>query len=170
MSDSIDSVTGQKLSTRAYNGSALVSDLTQGFLAGKCYRAYKEFSANTVLKFSSAKPFLLTMQQLYLSAGAVRAVISVGGTPGGTFTALPTKFGRNGNVGAGPTQQVQVQQGGTITGGTEREVLLAASGAGVGIASVLPSPRSLPAGDYYITLTVTGTTAGIYVLEWEELF
>ncbi|WYW03151.1 hypothetical protein Laguja5_00001 [Pseudomonas phage vB_PpuP-Laguja-5] len=152
-----------------FDGGNSVTQLTSSFLKGKCYRAFKEFTANTQLRFVATKPFLLTSQSLYLDAGACRGVITVGSTPGGTFTALPTKFAVNGVISPAPTPDVVVSEGGTIAGGTVREVLRTASGAGVGINSSVSTPRLLPAGTYYIQLTITGTTSGIYAIEWTEL-
>jgi hypothetical protein len=148
--------------------SLYVQNQTSGFEAKRQFRLYREFSAATVIKLVFAKPFYLTSQVLYCDAGNARAVISQGGTEGGSFTALTTKFGKyllDGPVVGNTTATV----GGTIAGSTEREVIRAASGAGVGIVNASQGVRALAAGTYYISIGVTGTTSGVYSVEWEEL-
>ncbi|WYW04059.1 hypothetical protein BotAed_00001 [Pseudomonas phage vB_PpuP-BotAed] len=165
----IDDRLGSPGHALSFDGALAVTDLSRSFLLGKAYRAYKAFTANTQLRFVATKPFLLTFQSLYCDAGQATAVITAGSTNGGSWTVLPTKFPVNGVFLPAPTPTVAVEEGGTITGGTERERLRAASGAGVGIVNTVVSPRLLPAGTYSIALTVTGTTAAIYTLEYTEL-
>jgi len=160
---------GGQGSATSFDGALSVTELSKGFLAGKSYRAYKAFTANTQLRVVATKPFLLTFQSMYCDAGQATAVITAGSTLGGSWTALPTKFPVNGVVSPAPTPTLAVEEGGTITSGTERERLRAASGAGVGIVNTVISPRLLPAGTYSIALTVTGTTAAIYTIEYTEL-
>lgn len=162
-------ISGGNSSHYAYEGSLLTVAATKGFFLGRSFRAYKEFTANTTLKFVATKPFLLTDQTLGVDAGAAVARISVGGTESGTWTALSTKFTKNGLKVITP--DVAISQGGTVSGGTERDVLRASAGAGGNAATTqsnLSSPRLLPAGTYYITITVTGTTSGVYGIEYEE--
>lgn len=155
----------------AINGSLLVREQTSGFFNKKQFRAYYEFAATTVLRFTAARPFLLTHQSLWTGQGSARMVISTGGTPGGTFTPVATKFCKyllDGAVDGDTT----LAAGGTVTIGQEREVLRSDSstaGGGSGNSNTLGGERALPAGTYYMTITVTGTTAGMYSLEWEEL-
>jgi hypothetical protein len=97
-------------------------------------------------------------------------VIRTGGTAGGTFTGMSTKFGLN-TVGGEAPGFATFSTGGTITGGVEREVLRAdssTSGGGSGNADQVVNRRYLPAGTYYFEIVVTGTTTGMYSLEWEE--
>lgn len=170
MADTVDAVTGQKLSFKGFNGALLTNpDLSDAFLKGKAYRMYKAFAAATQIRFVATRPFILKSQTMYCDAGQATAVITAGSTLGGSWTAVPTKFPVNGTVSPVPTPTSTVEEGGTITGGTERERMRAASGAGVGIVNTVGTPRLLPAGTYSIALTVTGTTAAIYTLEWEEL-
>lgn len=169
MSQTFNDRTGSRTSTVGFDGAPATTSLSRAFLQGKAYRAYKAFSADTQLRFVATKPFLLKSQTMYCDAGQAAAVITAGSTIGGTWTALATKFPVNGVISPAPTPTVAVEEGGTITGGTERERLRAASGAGVGIVNTVNTPRLLPAGTYSIALTVTGTTAAIYTLEYEEL-
>lgn len=160
---------GGQGSATSFDGALATRELSKAFLGGKAYRAYKAFTANTQIRFVATKPFLLKSQSMYCDAGQATAVITAGSTLGGSWAALPTKFPVNGVVSPAPTPTVTVEEGGTITGGTERERLRAASGAGVGIVNTVVTPRLLPAGTYSIALTVTGTTAAIYTIEYDEL-
>lgn len=169
--NSID-VQGVLSSSRLFRGAELTREGGLGIWQQKCFRAYREFSANTVIKFVASKAFLLTAQSLWTGQGAARLVISTGGTEGGTFVALPTKFCTNTRDGATQAGSTVVTVGGTVTIGTEREVLRADSGSaggGSGNAAEMMSERILAAGTYYMSITVTGTTSGMYSLEWEEL-
>lgn len=155
----------------SWRGNQLVSLLTRGFYEKKQFRAYKEFTANTVVKAVFAKPFYLTSQVLYCDAGAAKVTVSTGGTEGGVFVDMPTKFCKYLIEGA-VTGSTTITTGGTVTIGNEREVMRVACGTGGNAqtaATSLTSIRALPAGTYYITITVTGTTSGIYSLEWEEI-
>ncbi len=169
MSQTFNDRTGSRTSNVGFDGAASSTSLSRAFLAGKAFRLYKAFTANTQIRFVATKPFLLKSQTMYCDAGQATAVITAGSTLGGSWAALPTKFPVNGVVSPEPTPTVTVEEGGTITGGTERERLRAASGAGVGIVNSVVTPRLLPAGTYSIALTVTGTTAAIYSIEYEEL-
>jgi hypothetical protein len=152
------------------SGSLFMQDQTRGFPEKRQFRAYKEFSVLTVIKMVFAKPFYLTAQSLWTGQGAARLVISTGGVEGGTFVTMPTKFCKwllDGPV-AGNTL---VTTGGTVTIVNEREVLRSDSGTaggGAGNGTELANKRALPAGTYYFTITPTGTTSGMYSLEWEE--
>ena len=151
-------------------GALFVTEQTKGFHEKRQFRAYREFTGATVIKAVFAKPFYLTAQSLWTGQGAARLVVSTGGTEGGTFTAMPTKFCKwllDGAQAGFTTMSV----GGTVTIGSEREVLRADSGTnggGSGNGTELSGRRALPAGTYYFTITPTGTTQGMYSLEWEE--
>lgn len=163
-----DALTGKLESIRTYKGTLITRD-DLALLEGRAFRAYREFSANTTIKLVFTKPFRLTQQNLWTGQGAARVVVSTGGTEGGTFTAMTSLFNKNTQTGAAPTTVATV--GGTVTGGTEREVLRSDSGSaggGVGTPNQQDGDRMLAAGTYYITITVTGTTSGMYSLEWVE--
>lgn len=159
----------QETTQRGFNGAALRQELTLGFLQGRAFRAYRKFTANVTLRLTATKPFMLTEQRLSCSQGAAEATIYVGSTGGGTYTQLPTRFTKNGVYSPAPTPVVSIDVGGTRTGGTEREVISVNSGAGAGAVSVQNSPRLLPAGTYWIDIVVTGSTTGVYSIEYEEM-
>lgn len=160
--------TGQYESSASFRGASLTLDATPGLFRGRCYRAYKEFTGATVLRLVASTPFMLTAQVLFVDTGQARCVVSTGGTPGGTFTTLPTVFNKNGVVVA-PAPSAVLTQGGTVSAGTEREVLRVNAGGGQGAITSLAGVRYLPAGTYYISISVTGSTSGMYSIEYEEL-
>ena len=171
---SISVETGRYEQEASFRGSLLTTSISPSFMEGRSYRAYKEFTANTVLRFVAARPFMLTLQTLWTDTGSAKATVWAGGTAGGTFVALPTVFARNGTVSPVPAPDVVITQGGTVTGGTEREVLRVTAGGGLltaaaGAGGQLGSARKLPAGTYFISIVVSGTTSGIYSLEYDEL-
>lgn len=139
----------------------------EGLFAGRQFRFYREFTAATVLKLVFTKPFILTDQRLYVDAGQAKVTVSVGGTEGGTFTGFTGVFGKNG-INVKPSGATAFA-GGTITGSTEREVIRVNAGAGSGFSADTANARVLPAGTYYMSVTVTGTTSGVYSFEFETL-
>lgn len=162
--------TGRQDSAATFQGAALTLDATPNLFKAKSFRAYREFTASTVLRFTASTPFLLTIQRLNVDSGAARATITVGSTPTGTFAPLPTRFSKNGVTSPQPTPDVAIDVlTGTITGGTEREVIRVNSGAGAGAVSELTGVRLLPAGTYWINIVVTGSTSGLYAIEYEEV-
>lgn len=162
--------TGAVEGSRALDGSMSVTDRTVALYEKRLFRAYREFTGNTTVKFVAGKNFHLTSQRIWTGKGAVRLAITTGGTEGGTFTPLATKFSLN-TVGAVAAGSTNVSVGGTHTGGTEREVLRSDSGTaggGQGNGDYVVNSRYLTAGTYYFDIVVTGTTDGMYILEWEE--
>lgn len=162
---------GADESIHSLGGALLVQEQTKGFTEKRQFRAYHRFTANFSLKMVFAKPFYLTFQRLWTGAGACVLTIQnqgVEATPYVTpFTTKSCKWLLDGPI-AGFTT---ITSGGTLTSGAEREVLESDSGTGGnanGNGSDLADRRALPAGTYYFTGVVTGTTKGAYSLEWEE--
>lgn len=166
-----DALTGKYSDHQTFRGAALSLDATGGFFQGKQYRAWVEFTANTTIQFTASQPFMLQSQSLFCDAGAVRVAISTGSTPSGTFTAIADQpVAKNRLTGTPNIPHVSLTSGGTVTGGTVREVLRASAGtSNAGLPTAMQGVRALPAGTYSISITVTGTTSGLYSLEWEEL-
>ena len=152
-----------------FRGSMFVTQMSRGLWEKKKFRVYREFTGATAIKFVITKNFILTLQDLQLDAGAVKVQILSGATEAGVFTPVTTKFCMN-TVGGDVPGNCVVSAGGTLTGGVEREVLRANAGGGQGAGRPgAAGARVLSAGTYYMNLTVTGTTSGVYALEWEEL-
>lgn len=163
---------------RSFRGAAFVQFMSKGFWQGRQFRAYREFTLtanqSVTLRFTATKPFILSHQQVYLVAGDVRVVVRAGATPAGTWTPITTinpKF----RIGMEPVSTVAIATGGTVTGGSEREVILAAAGTGGAIKTAGSfgedqSYRGLPATTFYQTITAGPDGAqGMYLLEWEDL-
>lgn len=159
-----------------------------GFFEGREFRAYKELniaaSSTYVIKAVVPINLILNSVQPVVESGHLRLATAVGGTEGGTFTALPTIFARN-NMSAGKdhrydypgiyTRQVTIFEGGTHTGGTELDVVrlkVAANANFAGLASVEEdAPRGVAANTYYFRLQNLSTTdaiTGTFKVEWEE--
>lgn len=167
---SID-VNGTLSSERLFRGAQLTTDMSLGLWQKKQFRAYREFVANTTLVMVCSTPILLTYQSLFLTSGIARAVISTGDTPTGVPSQLFTKYCKN-TIDGAVAGNTSISTLTSSTGGGQREVLIAAAGTGVGLGNQhLPmgGPRLLAAGTYYINIVVTGSTSGMYSLEWEEL-
>lgn len=166
-------LTGLREVLRNFRGALLVQLQSVGLWEGKQFRQYRAFNDTTYLRFTAARPFILSKQLLYVDDGQAQVRVLTGSTPSGVWTNTPTQTNKNrySPAALAYVQQNVVQAGGTFTGGTERELFRADSGGGQGVAfsSVEENVRVLPAGDYYFEITVTGTTAGIYSFEWEEL-
>lgn len=167
---SYNAFTGRQDAEATFQGASLNLDATPNLFKAKAFRAYTEFTTNTVLRFTATTPFLLTSQKLHVDTGAVRTTITVGSTPTGTFAPLPTRFSKNGVTTPQPTPAISIDVlTGTIAGGTEREVIRVNSGAGAGAVSELTGVRLLPAATYWISIVVTGSTSGLYAIEYEEV-
>lgn len=173
-----DVLTGLFKSIRGFRGAMQVLLLGDGFWQGRQFRMYREFTLTAgqvvTLQWVATEPFLLQHQSLLLVGGDARAVIVTGATPSGTFTPISTVNPKY-RIGIDPVSTVTVSAGGTVTGGTEREVLLCAASTGGATKSALgetalPSTRGLPATTFYQTITAGANGAtGIYAVEWEDL-
>jgi hypothetical protein len=173
-----DVLTGLWRSVRGFRGSMQVAPLGDGFWQGRQFRAYKEFTlaagASLTLRVVASKPFILQAQDLYTEEGSCRAVVRALGTPSGAWSTLSTvnpKF----RIGMEPVSTIVLSEGGTYTGGQEREVLRGASATGgatklSSAGSSLAGWRGLPASTFYITITAGADGCiGIYSIEWEDL-
>lgn len=165
-------VRGASSSARYFKGAQLSTDMSPGLWEGRQFRAYRQFSAAVLLRFNATKDFILTAQSLSVSAGqGTVQILTSPTTDTGTWAAIGTNVQKNRLSVNTYVQANAVQVGGAITGGTEREILVANAGVGQGnsAANILASPRLLPAGLYYFNITISGTTAGVFSIEWEEL-
>jgi hypothetical protein len=153
------------------SGVALMDLVSPGLWEGKTFRVYREFTANSVIRFVANTDFVLDSQVLQVIAGEARVEVVTGGTPSGTFTALPTHFNKK-LTGTPVTPTFDIGVGGTHTGGTTREVLVVGTPSGGGAVAAgtqSQGKRLLPAGTYYMRITVTGTTRGMWAVEYDKL-
>lgn len=150
-----------------------------GFFAGREARTFYQFEiasgATQVIKVVSVTDTILQSFGVELDLAEIRVELVVGGTEGGTFsTALPILKTNTMSTASDYTPQVTMNRGGTHTGGTVVDLLVAISGnnpnKSVSQSTSENLPQGFPAGTYYIRLTNTdGNTAkGIFRARWEE--
>lgn len=161
------------------------------FFAGRRFRMYKaatilkDGSAPLSIRFTCAINFILSLQQIAITQGAIqlqvfRDDVSTPIVPSGTWTNIPV-IGSN-RMSTVPlpvyATQMAVQSGGTFTGGVEVDLIqIRASAANNTATNVTQgiNDRGLPAGAYYLrfnTLTgglvVNDDCQMIYRAEWME--
>jgi hypothetical protein len=150
-----------------------------GFFAGREARTFYQFEiasgATQVIKVVSQTDTILQSFGVELDLAEIKVELVVGGTEGGTFnTALPIFKTNTMSTASDYTPQVTMTRGGTHTGGTVVDLLVAISGdnpnKSVSQSTSEELPQGFPAGTYYIRLTNTdGNTAeGIFRARWEE--
>jgi hypothetical protein len=158
-----------------------VDSAQTSFFEGREGRMFKELSlasgATYVIKVVVAVDTVLYKVDLVLDAGAITLRTKVGGTEGGTFTALPSVFLKNNMTTRRQPYYVlrnQLFEGGTHTGGTTLDVVkVATAGATAQKTTVGSSPfdeRGVSANTYYFVFTNTSneTSTGVFHCWWEE--
>lgn len=150
-----------------------------GFFAGREARTLYEFSiasgATQVIKVIAPTNTIVQQFAVDLFLAEIRLELVVGGTEGGTFnTALPIFKTNTMTTQSGYTPQVTMNRGGTHTGGTVVDLLIAVSGDNANKAIATSATEALPqgfaAGTFYIKLINTdgATATGIFRARWEE--
>lgn len=146
-----------------------------GFFAGREFRTFMRFTANTIIKATVPVNTILFGLQVALSAGEVDIETVVTGTEGGTFgVALPI-FPRN-TMDERPAPfydpVVTLFSGGTHTGGVVLDALHLKVADNSNFANSAGAEqgdeRGVGVGTYYFRMTVTGATVGIFKARWEE--
>lgn len=158
-----------------------VDSAQTSFFEGREGRMFKELSlasgATYVIKVVVAVDTVLYKVDLVLETGAITLRTKVGGTEGGTFTALPSVFLKNNMTTRRQPYYVlrnQLFEGGTHTGGTTLDVVkVATAGATAQKTTVGSSPfdeRGVSANTYYFVFTNTSneTSTGVFHCWWEE--
>jgi hypothetical protein len=150
-----------------------------GFFAGREGRTFYEFSiasgATQVIKVVSPVDTILQTFGVELDLAELRVELISGGTEGGTFdTALPIFSTNTMSTASGYTPQITMNRGGTHTGGTVVDLLIAIAGEKLQKATSIQVSENLPlgfaAGTFYIKLENTdgATATGIFRARWEE--
>lgn len=156
-----------------------------GFFAGRFFRSYIESlipvaGPSVQFRFTSPIDFILWLQSLELTQGAVELRVYTGATGSGTWTQRPV-IGVN-RMAQRPqpyyAAQCTLETGGNFTGGTEVDVLKVRTSAANNTAQNVGdswTERGLPAGTYYGRLqtlagglNVNDPAQLIYSLTWEE--
>lgn len=152
-----------------------------GFFAGREFRTFRRINIGTgnseVIEATVPLNVILAGLKINMTDGWVDVETVVGGTPGGTFGDDLPIFNRN-NMTEVPTPlytpQVALAAGGTHTGGTVLDVLMArAAGATAQASSVgdaISDERGIAAGTYYFRISNegSGTATGVFSAWWEE--
>jgi hypothetical protein len=150
-----------------------------GFFAGREGRTLYEFSiasgATEVVKIVSPVDTILQTFGVELDLAELRVELVSGGTEGGTFaTALPIFKTNTMSTASTYTPQITMNRGGTHTGGTVVDLLIAIAGEKTQKATSIQVSETLPlgfaAGTFYIRLINTdgATATGIFRARWEE--
>ena len=150
-----------------------------GFFAGREARTFYDFSiasgATQVIKVVSPVDTIVQMLSVELDLAEIKVELVSGGTEGGTFgTPLPVFKTNTMSTASDYTPQVTMNRGGTHTGGTVVDLLVAISGANanksVSQATSEEYPQGFAAGTFYIRLINTNgnTATGIFRARWEE--
>jgi len=161
-----------------------VENLRLGFLEGREFRMFKELNLASgqvyIVKVQTPVDLLLGQLDLTLDSGSLRMTTYVGGTPTGTFSETLNLVPKN-NMSKRPTPYYTPQTvltaiptGGTLTGGTEIDVVrVVASNATAQQQSVGSVPfdvRGVSSGTYYLKLEVlSGTVTGVLRAFFEEI-
>tara|TARA_Y100000385_G_C12851069_1_gene533112 strand:- start:76 stop:585 length:510 start_codon:yes stop_codon:yes gene_type:complete len=152
------------------------NSLPSSFLAGREFRAYREFDlANggaEVFKFVTPIDIYLDSIFVNITSGEVDFTSRAGGTEGGTFTLLPTVFPKNERSDVKPyVQQVVVTEGGTVSGGLIfdiAKVKTATSSQRVSVIEKVEGKRGLAAGTYYLSIDCISASNGVLYFNWTE--
>jgi len=166
-----------------FGESRVQVDIAQtGFFTGHEFRSYYEFSiaaaASITIRFISPVEVILFNQHITISQSSIKVEAIINGTPAGTYsTSLPI-IGKNRMLSRPEPyyeSQATMMTGGTVSGGTVMDIMLASVGTQGNQAQASQSDnindeRGLPAGTYYLRITNTGsdTCTGVYSLWWEE--
>lgn len=149
-----------------------------GFFAGREFRTFKEWTAATtatyVIKAVVPVNTILFEFGINLTAGEARIETLVGGTEGGTFSEVLPVFATN-TMTEKPqppyVNQNVLTAGGTLTGGTLLDPLLAKTSGNATFSSSVGAEagaeRGVSPGTYYWRLTLTGAI-GVLKSRWEE--
>lgn len=146
------------------------------FWEGREFRLYHEFNigAGTSIWLKYVFPVDVVVHDRVLSVmeGSCRFALSTGGTEAGVWTHKTVRPVNSMTESPAYTKQSTVFDGGTVTGSTERDVMLVETGtsANAVMARAEVSEVGLAAGTYYVELKNTGAGAlrGLYAAHWEE--
>jgi len=150
-----------------------------GFFAGREVFMFHEFSiasnASRVIKVVAPIDTIVQRFSVDINLAEIRVELVVGGTEGGTFNnSIPVFRTNTMSTASSYTPQVTMAYGGTHTGGTVVDLLVAVSGDkpknAVEASASENYPVGFPAGTYHIRLINTdgATATGIFRARWEE--
>lgn len=174
-----------ELLTGTTNPRLRVDSGQTGFFEGRMFRSLFNGvipvgGPSVQFRFTSSVNFILWLQQLELTQGALQLEVYTGATSSGTWTPVPIiGLNRMSEVPL-PTyaSQVTIETGGNFTGGTRVDLLQVRTAAANNTASNVGqefTERGLPAAVFHgrlstLTggLTVNDSAQYVYRLQWEE--
>lgn len=148
-----------------------------GFFAGREFLAFHEYSilpgTSIAIRAISAVDVFLMKFGIENWAGDTRVELVSGGTVTSPFTNdIPVM---RTNQTTGPdysyTSQVDMDNGGVVTGGTLLDVMQVSSGnKGAAVSDSSSDPIGMPPGTYYVRIIAIGnqTSTGVFKARWEE--
>lgn len=147
------------------------------FFAGREFMAFHEYSiaagASIAIRAISLVDIFLQKFSVDNWTGDVRIELRMGGTVVTPFN-IDIPVYRTNQTAAAPTSyvsQVDLDNGGSITGGTLLDVHQVSSGnKATAVSASSDDPIGFAAGTYYISVTNTGshTATGVFKARWEE--
>lgn len=161
-------------------GARLRVDVAQtGFFSGREFRTFRRLSlgngATDVIRATVGTDIVLFGVELTVTDGWLDMETRAGGTEGGTFSTSVPIFNAN-NMSDAPSyvSQATLDTGGTHTGGTVLDVLVAktsgATAQAVSVGSTDTDERGVGAGVYYFAIENlnNGVSEGYLKFRWEE--
>lgn len=152
-----------------------------GFFEGREFRTFRRLSIPTeseiLIRATVPLNIILYRLQVELIQGQIELISEVGGTPSGTWTSGPTVFPRNTMTEVPdpvPTAQVVLEEGGTVSGTTELDVVMAKtsdnSNFAGSVGGSIGDERGISPDTYYIRIVNTDSVDAIGVLHayWAE--
>lgn len=148
-----------------------------GFFAGREFMAFHEYSipAGQSIAIRAIAAVAVYLQQFTVDnwEGYVRVELRAGGTETSSFTTdIPVMRTNNTpTVDMSYTSQVNMDNNGTVTGGTLLDVYQINSGnKSEGVSSGSSDPIGMPVGTYYIIISNLSNqqAKGVFKARWEE--
>lgn len=148
-----------------------------GFFAGREFMAFHEYSilATTSIAIRAIAGVDVFLEQFHLDnwAGDVRLELRTGSTVISPFVNdIPVvRTNQTDGIDLTYTSQVNLDNGGVVTGGTLLDVFQLTSGnKSDSVSGGSQDPIGMPAGTYYIVIQNIGnqTATGVFKARWEE--
>jgi len=150
-----------------------------GFFAGREYRTFRRLDIasgqSLVIRAVTTRDVVLFGLSIDLIGGQIDMETRIGGTAGGTFSETMPVINRNlMTISPNVASTTVLTAGGTHTGGTVIDVLMAKTGGNsnfagnVGVAT--SDERGIAPGTYYFVIAASGGDAAVGVMHarWEE--
>lgn len=145
------------------------------FWEGREFRVYQEFNlaagTSLWLRFVTPLDVVIHGRTITVVQGNCRFALGTGGTPAGTWTTKDVFPVNAMSEAPSYTREVQASVGGSVTGLTERDVMILETGSSSAVSVQQSVAESgMPASTYYVEVRNTGggQLRGLYQVHWEE--